>query len=279
MRLLHRSPEPPSLSTWLSLDIPHERELAGELLGKMGREKSLEALLHLHDKEETKREKRRSALRHVAVFCLCAYLLLWILGLPWLHLLPFVYFQVGFFTFGFVSSALQFVNIRCLRASPRQQNIVTALLDYDDSSLIADPLCRALSYYNGGNQNEAAKSSKEAQLKHILSSRKTLLKHILRVLPLLPDDKNALTKEARFALRNNPAPLEMAYTGNLSPEMQSSRTFHADFEIAVIAYFSRTKGRDALSAIRKLAKAKTFSSDGKRVQNAARDALAASNAA
>ena len=46
MRLLPRPPEtPPSLETWLGRDVPQEREMAGGLMEKMGREKSLEALL------------------------------------------------------------------------------------------------------------------------------------------------------------------------------------------------------------------------------------------
>ena len=193
------------------------------------------------------------------------------------HLILPIDFQKANVAFMFAGVVLQLINLRYgyFRVSARQQNIITALFDYDDSPLVADPLCRALSYYNGGNKNETSKSSKEALLKRYLISRKTLLKHILRVLPLSPDDKNALTKDARVALRNGLIALETAYTANLSPEMQSSRTFDADFQIAVVRHFARTCDRDALPALRKLAKVQPFSDDGRRVQDAARTALLA----
>ena len=266
MRLLHRPPETPSLSTWFSRDVPQERELAGELLQKMGREKSLKALLHLHDVEETKREKRHAVIKRVAIGFLCVYVLFFILGAPWFHLLHPAYFMLANFAFMFAGLILQFINFRWgyPTASARQSNIITALFEYDDSPLIADALCRALFYYDSGNRG----GGRECE-------GWNLYKHLLRVLPLLPGDKNALTKDARVCLRNRLAPLENAYTPNITPELASSRAFYADFQIAVTAYLSRTKGRDALPVLRKLAKAKTFSSDGERVQNAAREALTA----
>ena len=56
------------------------------------------------------------------------------------------------FAFMFASMILQLINLRWgfFRVAARQQNTVTALFDYDDSPLVADPLCRALFYYRSG---------------------------------------------------------------------------------------------------------------------------------
>ena len=58
MRLVQQEKkETPSLPVWLGRDVPHERELAREMLDQLGGEKSLDYLLYLHDKEETQRQK------------------------------------------------------------------------------------------------------------------------------------------------------------------------------------------------------------------------------
>ena len=265
MRLLPRPPEtPPSLETWLGRDVPHEREMASELMEKMGREKSLEALLFLYDKEETKRENQRRALHktHLALIIPACLSALYILTKPPAANKIYTIFLADTLvtTSGIIEiTAAKLGYGQHHKASERQKNIVTALFNYDDSPFVADPLCRALSYYYAGQK----------------SGPWLLYEHIKRVLPLLPDDKNTLTGNARRCLRNSLFPSGKASTKKSTQEQDADRTFHADFQIAVLRYFARTCDRDALPAIRKIAKAKTFSSDGERVQNAACVALLA----
>ena len=257
MRLLHRPPETPSLETWLGRDVPHEREMAGELLDQMGREKALEALLILHDREEAKllNQRRRTIKTHLLfVGASCSAFL--ISALPPLNLMPVgeaVYLAASLTAF---SSLVSFALASCkyigdCKSPPLRQNIVNALFEFTDSPLIADPLCRAIAYYDG-------------------EDRWAVFVGLMRVLPLLPDEKDALTKEARRWLRNRLVVMEAK---PVAETMHDERTRYADFEIAVVRYFARTRDRDALPAVRRLAKAKPFSDDGKRVQDAARVAL------
>ena len=260
MRLLPRSPETPSLETWLGRDVPHERELAGELLDQMGREKSLTALLALHDKEETKRIKQRRSLLGTQFVMLGFAGLTWLSALPWPHLMHMTFATVICVTLTTISSligigATTFGFGQSFKASQRQKNLITALFDYTDSPLTADPLCRAIAYYDG-------------------KDRLSVFTNLTHVFPLLPNDKEALTKDARRQLIGRLQVLDGCYGVEDSSE-QSERVIFADFEIAVLRYFARTRDRSALSAIRKLAKAKPFSADGRRVQDAARAALQA----
>ncbi len=262
MRLLHREPETPSLETWLSRDVPHEREMASELLEKMGREKSLAALLVIHNREETKREKsRRLVLRAMWVF-LGAAVIPWLFVTPVLSLLTF---NTAFAIQMCVLGLFHTFNLTTIftgygqyyRASQRQQNIVTALFAFDDNPLIAEALCRALPYYSNDKAPWA------------------LFTHLSSALALLPDDKEMLTKEAHLRLRNRLPVLETRQSEDLTSEAQYNRAQQADFEIAVLRYFARTQDKQALRAIRKLAQAKTYSNDGARVRDAARATLQA----
>lgn len=267
MRLLHHPAETPSLETWLGRDVPHEREMAGTLLDQMGREKALDALLALHDREETKllNQRRRTIKTHLLfVGASCSAFL--ISALPPLNLMPVgdaVYLAASLTAFSsLVSFALVSRKyIGDCKSPPIRQNIINALFEFTDSPLIADPLCRAIGYYDAPDRWE-------------------VFANLMRVLPLLPNEKDALTKEGRKWLRNRlvvmenrPAGMEAGRTRYAGYETERVR--YADFEIAVLRYFARTRDRDALPAIRKLAKAKPFSDDGRRVQDAARIALQA----
>ena len=63
----------------------------------------------------------------------------------------------------------------------------------------------------------------------------------MRVLPLLPDDKEALTKDARVCLRNTIGPMQLrGKITEMTSEMFADIAFYADFQIVVVRYFTRT---------------------------------------
>ena len=221
--------ETPSLNLWLSRDVPHERELASELLNKLGREKSLETLLALHDKEETLRQKRLS--RHMGAFhaCLIAVLLLAFVVLYTVCAIFFPPFTLNMrviqvclpLSWGFVI-AMHVFNVKLWRgkkgktpffSTPVQQNLITALLDYADTPLVSEPLARAIVYYSG--------------------DRDRLYEKLAHVLSLLPDDPDALTGRARAILWRRLSPAAVyPYPGEKErgPALRS----------AITRYFART---------------------------------------
>ena len=218
--------ETPSLGLWLSRDVPHERELADGLMERLGHEKSLETLLALHDKEETRRQKRTKrsaqlivgfsfgmmavvALLLYAVFALSSAQHLW-----WFRIcVPLIWLLNG---------VIHFQNIAMWRgrkgktpwfSTPVQQNIITALLDYADTPLVADALSRAIVYYTG--------------------DRDRLYEKLAQVLPMLPDDPEALTEHARAILWRRLSPAAVyPFPGEKerAPALRS----------AVARYFART---------------------------------------
>ena len=220
--------ETPALPLWLGRDVPHERELARELLEQMGREKSRDYLLHLHDREETRRQKMLK--RYSAAIFSCALLMLALVGvvlytelatpsahhLPWLRVCVPLIWVCNLIIHGF--------NFRARGgrrkktpwfSSVVQQNVITSLLDYADSPLVADTLARATVYYTG--------------------DRNRLFDRLAHVLPLLPDDPDALTKYARLALMGRLGSLAASHYPGEKERLPVLRT-------AIIGYFARTCG-------------------------------------
>ncbi len=227
MRLVQKpKEETPSLPLWLSRDVPHERELAGELLNQLGREKSLDYLLRLHDLEETRRQKRLRA--HFGVFFVLvaatlgctAAILFSLFQRPPDELRVWLRVCVPLLWMG--AAGIHVLNFRLLRgknkktrflSSPVQQNLITQLFDCADSPLLAEPFSRALVYYTG--------------------DRDQLYERLADVLPLLPSDPDALTPYARQVLVRRLSPTTVyPYPGEKerAPALKS----------AILRYFART---------------------------------------
>ena len=200
MRLIQHEEKPASLSKWLSREVPQEREMLSETLDEMGWEKSLDALLHLHDKEETRRQKRLNKLLGYLMIPLLLTSVCACLGMLRGEILTPDGPHSGYFPLMIVASTLP-IHLHNLwtRTGRRkktpvfstivQQNVITELLEHPNNPLLADALARATQYYAGD------KSKLYQKLAHIL--------------PLLPADKEALTKPARRALSfvaHTPAP-------------------------------------------------------------------------
>ena len=229
MRLIQKpkeTVETPSLGLWLSRDVPQERELAGELLDRLGREKSLETLLALHDKEETRRQKRYDQNTYRILGCatmmmlFAGILLFAILSAPYANhrillrvCLPAMWFFEGFM-FVFIHKMYRGRKGKTPFLSTKvQQNVITALLDYADTPLVADALSRAVAYYTG--------------------DRDRLYEKLASVLPMLPDDPEALTEHARAILWRRLSPAAVyPYPG----EKERAPAFRS----AVARYFART---------------------------------------
>ena len=241
MRLIQHQEEPASLSKWLGRDLPHERELMRETLQTMGSEKGLEALLHLHDVEETKRQKR--LLRHYFVSSLFAAGMVGIVLVIDVGFLRNVFQHQHFppsrplvYSFLLLQS---FFALRGLWGSNKrrntplfstiiQQNVITALLNYGNDPLIADALARATTYHAG--------------------DRSRLYTRLAQILPLLPDDKEALTETARRTLLgrlNTPALVKPSET-----EAAALSLLHS----AIIAYRARTEKSSGSESPRPLEK-------------------------
>lgn len=227
MRLVQKTKEEiPSLSLWLSRDVPHERELAGELLNQLGREQSLEYLLRLHDLEEMRRQKRLRAHMTIQFFllavtiCCAAAVLISTFRFP--HDAARQWLRVCTPLLWGCAAGVHLLNLRLwfgknkktlFLSSPVQQNLITALLDCADSPLLAEPFSRALIYYTG--------------------DRSRLYERLVHVLPLLPSDPDALTKYARQALKLRLSPTTIyAHAGEKerAPALKS----------AITNYFART---------------------------------------
>lgn len=230
--------ETPALPLWLARDVPHERELACELLEQMGREKSLNYLLHLHDKEETRRQKQLNRYNLVALFCglimllLSSSLLYVVLAMPVGVHLAWLCVFTPMLWIGAIGFHLMNLKLRGGRrkktpwfSSTVQQNVITSLLDYAASPLVADALSRATVYYTG--------------------DRNRLFERLTHVLPLLPDDPDALTKYARLALMGRLASLAPSHYPGEKERIPALRT-------AIKDYFARTGNKPAAGSKRDL---------------------------
>ena len=242
MRLIQHQEEPASLSKWLGRDLPHERELMRETLQTMGSEKGLEALLHLHDVEETKRQKR--LLQHYFVSSLFAAGMVGIVLVidagflrsvfQHQHFSPsrplvysFLLLQSFFALRGLWGSSSKRRNTP-LFSTIVQQNVITALLDYGNNPLIADALARATTYYAG--------------------DRSRLYTRLAQILPLLPDDKEALTQTARRTL------LGRLHTPALVKPSETEAAALSLLHSAIIVYRARTEKSSGLESPRRLEK-------------------------
>ncbi len=100
-------------------------------------------------------------------------------------------------------------------SSRLQQNAITALLNYTDDPRVADPLCRAIVYYDGDSN--------------------LLYLRLARVLPLLINNTNTLSERSRRILFN----VMQGYTDGLLGGNDQRQTLPV-LQAAAKEYFART---------------------------------------